>query len=104
MAEITLYKNRTNKIKVNLGIDVSGDTFTTQIAEKANTTSPRIATGSVVFDTTGTDGKLVVTFENENLASVAVKSGFMDLKRVSGGEPLPVFPPVKVNFLDVVTE
>lgn len=105
MSEIILYKNRTNRFKVNLGIDVSTDTFTCQVREKALVTAPLIATAtSVTFETTGVDGVLYVLFDDATLSAVTAKSGYLDLKRMSGGEPLPVFAPVKVKFQEVVTE
>ena len=104
MSEIILYKNRTNRFKVNLGIDVSTDTFTCQVREKALVTAPLIATAtSVTFETTGVDGVLYGLFDDSTLNAVTAKSGYLDLKRMSGGEPLPVFAPVKVKFQEVVT-
>ena len=102
MSEIILYKNRTNRFKVNLGIDVSTDTFTCQVREKALVTAPLIATAT--SETTGVDGVLYVLFDDATLSAVTAKSGYLDLKRMSGGEPLPVFAPVKVKFQEVVTE
>lgn len=104
MSEIVLFKNRTNRFKVNLGIDVSGDTFTCQVREKAIVSAPLIATATSVLPvTTGVDGMLYVLFDDNTLNAVTAKSGYLDLKRMSGGEPLPVFAPVKVKFQEVVT-
>lgn len=102
--ELIVYKNRTNIVPVNLGYDVSADTFTSEIREDKNSTSPLIATWTVSFDTNGIDGKLVLTLDDSDLTSITQKFGYMDIKRVSGGEPLPVFAdPIKVLFKDVVT-
>lgn len=102
--DIVVYKNRRNVIGVSLGTDVSADTFESEIREKAMTTAPLIATWDVAFLTDGTDGELVLTLDDSELDTVTQKSGYMDIKKISGGEPYAVFPPVKVKFQDVVTE
>lgn len=102
--DIVVFKNRTNVMSVSLGTDVSADTFASEIREKASVISPLIATWDVEFATDGTDGELVLTLDNSELEDVTAKSGYMDIKKISGGEPYAVFPPVKVKFQDVVTE
>lgn len=105
MSDVIVYKNRTNKLRVNLGIDVSLDTITSEIREKALVSSPLIAAWTVTFVTNGTDGQLLLTIDNSLLGGVTAKSGFMDLKRVTGGEPIAVFSkPIKVVFQDTVTQ
>jgi len=101
---ILVYKRRTNVLRVSLGIDVSEDDFMSEIREKSTTESPLIATWSVSFLTDGTDGELVLTLDDSEVSEVSVKTGYTDIKRITGGEPVPVFPPVKVSFLDPVTE
>jgi hypothetical protein len=104
MSNVIVYKNRTNILAVNLGIDVSGDTITSQIREAANSTSPLIASWVVSFKTNGIDGKLILTLDNSITATIIPKKGYMDMKRISGGEPLPVFDaPIQVIFKDTVT-
>lgn len=103
MSDIIVYKNRTNTLRVSLGFDVSGDTFESEIREKQLVSSPLVATWSVGFLTDGTDGELLLTVDNSELSSVIVKSGYMDIKRISGGEPLPVAAPMKVTFIETVT-
>lgn len=103
MADIVVYKNRTNVISVSLGSDVSGDTFASEIREKEVVGSTLIAAWGVAFLTDGTDGELVLTLDNSALSAVAVKQGYMDIKRTSGGEPYEVFPPVKVLFKETIT-
>ena len=102
--DIVVYKNRTNILSVSLGTDVSADTFESEIREKASVTAPLIAAWDVAFLSDGADGELVLTLDDSALDAVTVKSGYMDIKRTSGGEPYAVFPPVKVKFQDVVTE
>lgn len=103
MDEIVVYKNRTCKIRVRLGVDVSGDTFSAEIRTKASSTSEKIATWAIEFETDGTDGDLILTLDNSELEESTAKSGYTDLKRMSNGEPLPVFAPVKVKIVDTVT-
>lgn len=102
--ELLVYKNRTNLVSVNLGMDVSADTFTAEIREGKTPTSTLIATWTVTFASDGTDGGLVMRLDDSVLANITQKAGYTDIKRVSGGEPLPVFAdPVKVLFKDLPT-
>lgn len=103
MSDIVVYKNRTNVISVSLGTDVSADTFASEIREKAFLDSTLLATWTVAFLTDGTDGELVLTIDDSALTEVTAKVGYMDIKRISGGEPYAVFDPVKVVFKDTVT-
>lgn len=103
MSDVIVYKNRTNVLRVSLGFDVSSDTFESEIREKASVLTPLIATWTVTFLTDGTDGELVLTCDNSLLGAVTQKSGYMDLKRISGGEPLAVYAPIRVVFVDTVT-
>lgn len=98
---IIVYKGRTNLITISLGIDVSLDTITSEIRTQSGTL---IATWGVAFDFDGTDGELVLTLDNAITAGIVYSSGLMDLKRISGGEPISVFEnPVEVEFRNVVT-
>ena len=98
---LVVYKNRTNIVPVSMGIDVSGDTITSEIRTASGTL---IATWSVAFASDGTDGELVFTLDNSALSSITYPKGLMDIKRVSGGEPLPVFErPIEVEFRDAIT-
>lgn len=103
MSEIEVFKNRTNTIRVSLGMDVSSDTFIAEIRTKANHLSELIATWDVRFETDGTDGELILTLDDSDIEGLTFKYGFTDLKRISAGEPLPVFAPVRVVFIDTVT-
>lgn len=102
--KITVYKNRTNTLRVYLGIDVSADTITSEIRTHPTVDSTLIVAWTVAFITDGTDGGLLLTIDDSLLTTIAVNSGWMDLKRVSGGQPLPVFnDPLEVVFKDAVT-
>jgi hypothetical protein len=102
--KVIVHKNRTNTITLDLGIDVSGDTLTSEIRAEEDHTSALIATWVVDFVTDGTDGLLTLVLDDLESGQITVDSGYMDVKRVSGGEPLPVFDrPLEVSFRGTVT-
>jgi hypothetical protein len=104
MNEVIVHKARTNSIVVNLGEDVSGDTFTSQIRSQPEHDSTLLMTWTVSFVTDGTDGKLLLTVDDLITEQIEVASGYMDLRRVTGGQPVPVFDrPLEVEFRGVVT-
>lgn len=101
---VVVHKNRRNTVMVNLGFDVSGDTITSEIRAQPDHESTLIATWTVSFVTDGTDGRLQLVLDDSVTAGITVDSGFMDLKRLSSGEPLPVFDrPLEVSFRGTVT-
>jgi|SRR5580765_174129 len=102
--EVVVHKGRTNIIRVRLGIDVSADTITSQIRSEPDVESPLLAEWDVSFETDGTDGNLILLLDDLITGQIAADGGFMDLNRVSGGEPLPVFDrPLEVSFRGTVT-
>ena len=102
--ELVVHRNRTNIVPLGLGFDVSGDTITSQIRVEPGEADPPLAEWTVTFATDGTDGEIVLTLLEEDVSAIDVNYGYMDLKRVSGGEPLSVFlEPLKVHFQGVVT-
>lgn len=102
--ELIIHRNRTNIVQVPLGFDVSNDVITSQIRKERNHESNLLAEWNVSFATDGTDGKIVLTLVASAISSITQTYGYMDLKRVSGGEPLSVFAePLKVKFQGVVT-
>jgi hypothetical protein len=104
MSKVIVHKARTNTIIINLGIDISGETFFSEIRAEEDHESTLLMTWDVDFDTDGTDGKLRLTADDIVTGQIEVSSGFMDLKRVSGGEPLAVFErALEVEFRGVVT-
>jgi hypothetical protein len=101
---INVYKGRTNKVSVSLGVDISGDTFISEIREQAHSDSPLIAAWNVAFLTNGVDGELVLTLDDSVTALIEKTQGYMDVKRVVGGEALSAFDgPLDVIFKDSVT-
>lgn len=82
--KVIVFKKRYNPLQVNLGIDVSADTFVAQIREEPDQSSPLIAQWGVGFVTDGTDGKLRLTLDPSS-SDVEQTSGYMDIKRNPGG-------------------
>lgn len=103
-SEVIVYKGRTNVIEVGLGIDVSADTITSEIRSEPDQSAPLLMTWTVDFATDGTDGELVLTVDNTITADIQANSGFMDLKRIVGTEPIAVFErAIEVTFRGTVT-
>lgn len=101
---ITVYLDRTNVITLELGEDVSADIFTSEIREEPNSISTLIATWDVTFTTDGTDGSLTLTLDNSVTSAITATGGYMDVKRVTGGEPVTVLSePLEVVFEETVT-
>lgn len=102
--KLTVHKHRTNIVPVSIGVDVSTDTITSEIRVKEDPTSSLIATWTVSFASDGTDGEIVLTLPQAAVANITRTTGYMDIKRVSGGQPLSVFrEPLEVVFQGVVT-
>jgi hypothetical protein len=104
MKQIVVHKGRTVVIPVSLGMDVSLDTFTSQIRVDKKHDSDLIATWDVSFLTDGTDGELLLTLDDSVTQTIEKTIGYMDIKRVSAGQPINLFDePVEVAFRDTVT-
>lgn len=102
---IVVYKGRTTEVIVNLGFDVSADTFSSQIRSEDDVTSTLIATWAISFVTDGTDGLLLLKLDNSVTSTITRTKGFMDIKRITSGEPIPVFDkPLPVIIQSTVTE
>lgn len=103
--KVVVYKARTNTIIVKLGMDVSADAFTSEIRSEPDFDSTLIATWIVSFVGTGSDGQLKLVLDDAITKEIKANSGYMDLKRVIGGEPVAVFErPLEVTFQGTVTE
>jgi hypothetical protein len=102
--QVIVHKDRTNIIQVYMGMDVSDDVITSEIRSEPTIESPLIATWDVDYLTDGTDGKLVLMIDDILAAQISANSGYMDMKRVRGGQSFPVFDqPLEVTFRGVVT-
>jgi hypothetical protein len=104
MQQVVVQKGRTVVIPVSLGFDVSQDIITSEIRVGKTSSSALIATWVVSFATDGTDGELILTLDDAVTTTITTSIGYMDLKRVTGGEPLPIFiEPLEVVFSASVT-
>lgn len=103
-SKVIVHKNRTNVLTVSMGMDVSSDTITSEIRSEPDVDSPLIATWEVAYKTDGSDGELILTLDDLETSQIKANSGYMDLKRIIGGEPYAVFDqPLEVSFRGVVT-
>ncbi len=104
VAVLTVYRDRTNVVPVDLGADYTGDTFTAEIRVSRSPESTLIATW-VVDDSDIANGNLTLTLDNSVTTAITAKKGYMDILRTSGGEPLTVFDePLEVAFKDMPTD
>jgi hypothetical protein len=102
--EIIVHKGRSNLITVDLGFDVAGDTLTSEIRAEESSDSDLIATWTRTKGDGGVNGILRLSLDDSVTAAITYKSGFMDIKRVTGTEPVPVFDrPLEVVFRETVT-
>lgn len=100
---VVVYKGRTNLLPVRLGFDVTGNVITSQIRAEPNQASALIATWTVTVDNALT-GDLTLRLDDSVTVAITATSGYMDLKRVAGGEPLPIFEHLlEVEFRETVT-
>jgi hypothetical protein len=101
--KVIVHRNRTNVISVELGIDITGDTITSEIRVHPEHTSVLLATW-VVAVVNAVTGNITLTLDDLITGQIEVDKGYMDIKRVSGGEPVPLFDrPVEVEFRGTVT-
>jgi hypothetical protein len=104
MDQIVVYKGRTNTLTVALGFDVSNDEFSSEVRADKDRGSELLASWNVSFLTDGVDGELVLTMDDSVSNLVTKNIGYMDLKRLSAGEPLNVFDePLEVWFKEPIT-
>jgi len=105
MSQVVVHKGRTNTLAVQLAFDISGDTITSEIRSGQNAQSPLIAEWNFEFKTDGTDGAFLLILDDTTTAAIPDDFGYMDIKRVSDGEPVQVFEsPMQVVFKDVITQ
>jgi hypothetical protein len=104
MDKVIVYKNRSNTIIIDLGFDISGETYSSQIRSEPKQDAPLLADWQVAFFSDGTDGKLRLILTQLITGQISADSGYMDLKRVTGGVALAVFnEALKVEFRGTVT-
>lgn len=106
MSGVVIFRNRTTIVQVNLGFDVSADELISEVRKGKTTEDELIVAWDISFLTDGHDGKCLFKIDDSVVADVPEDQvdGWMDVKRISGGEPLPVLAkPIKAIFRDVVT-
>jgi len=100
---LIVHKNRKNVIDVELGIDITGNVITSEIRIEPKSSSTLIATW-VVSVVDAPSGILTLTLDETVTAAIDVDNGFMDIKRVVAGDPVPLFDrPLDVEFRETVT-
>ena len=101
---VVVHKHRTVVLLVNLGVDVSNDVLVSEIRANQHPASPLIATWQIEYVNDGSDGELRFTLDDLVTAAITAEDGYMDIKRISNGEPLAVFQtPLEVRFREPVT-
>lgn len=104
MKQLVVHKGRTNIVPVSMGFDVSQDTFASEIRVGKKSSSDLIASWDIAFETDGVDGELVLTLDDLVSGEIEETLGYMDIKRTSGSEPLPVFDePLEVLLVSSIT-
>lgn len=101
---IRVYRGRTNVIEVELSHQIGDDVYTSDIRVGRHPTSLLIARWVVSVKPGAANQTLILTLDDSVTADIVQSGGYTDLKRVSGGEPYPVFDyPKPVVFLSSVT-
>lgn len=104
MDPIIVYRNRTVVVPVSLGFDASDDVFTSDIRVDDDPESELIASWEVESNTVDGLTELTLTLDNSVTAAITKFTGYMDIKRMTGGEPVSVFDhPLEVLFRNPVT-
>lgn len=102
MAKIVVHKGRVNVKSLKLNTDTTGETIKSEIRERDNIASPLIATWTVTaVDASAGEYNL---FLDDSDSLIEHATGFMDVIRISGGQPIPAFDePLAVEFRGSVT-
>lgn len=97
---IPVFRNRTTVHLFDLGMNITGDDIVAQIRAGRETTSALIADW-VVEVTDAATGQGTITLDNSD-SVITAETGWMDIIRVTGGEPLAVMDqPLQVEFIDL---
>lgn len=104
MQQLKIYRGRTAVVPVSLGYDASSETFTSELRAEKDRNSTLLATWVVSFATDGVDGELVLTLDDTTTNNIVKNVGYMDIKRISNGEPLNVLDePIEVLIKTPIT-
>lgn len=101
-APIIIHRGRTERVTVRLGYSVASDVITSQIRVGISPSATKIADFVV---TVTPDGRTIyLDLDNSVTENITQTGGYMDIKRVTGGEPVNVLDsPIPVVFRNVVT-
>lgn len=103
MSSIRIYRGRTARSTITLEYSVLGDIIRSQIRVAVNPTSKLIAEWDVDISPDGR--RITLTLDDLVTKNIVESGGYMDIKRVTGGEPVPVLDyPLPVVIMNVVTE
>ena len=104
MADVlVVHKGRKNVVDVDLGIDITGDVITSEIRAQPKRDSTLIATWTVAVIQANA-GILTLTLDDTETTDIVQDRGYMDIKRVTGTDPVPLFErPLEIEFRDTVT-
>lgn len=104
LTAVPVFRNRKTTITVTLNYDVTGETLTAQGRVSESPTSTLLVTFTVVVDDAPT-GALTLTALPAAIEAEADDhiGGFMDVKRVSSGVPLPGTPAIPFIFDELPT-
>lgn len=104
MEPVVIHRNRTEILQVKLRWDVSVDEYKSEIRAGKHPNSEKLAEWEIDLLTDGSDGELLLKLDNSVTKNLAKGSAYMDILRISGGEPLPVFnDSIPVVIRDSVT-
>lgn len=101
---VIVWKHVNNEITVNVGFDLGTNTVKSQIRTKPTRDGVLVADW-VVDVVDAAEGELKLSMTETVSGGITVEKGYMDLVRLVGTEPWPVFDaPLEVSIRDVVTE
>lgn len=102
---IKIDRGRTEVKEFRFGYSLAGDSFKSEIRQGTRVDSKLIATWDIEFATDGSDGVLLLSLDDSITKDIPAGSGYMDIKRVTDGEPVSMFEhPLTVVIRNVVTE
>lgn len=101
---VIIHRGLTNTIPLVLGYDTTGDTISSQVRSGPDRSYPRLLN----FEVTVVDesnGEYTLTIDDTFTSQIVVDTGYMDVLRITGGEPVPVFEePLQVIFMGTVSK
>lgn len=101
---LIIHRGLTNTFPLVLGYDTTGDTIASQVRTGPDRSYPLLL-NFVVTTVDASNGEYTLTIDDTFTSQVVVDSGYMDILRITGGEPVPVFEePLQVIFKGTITK